>query len=235
MKLLAIDTSTTSCSVAVIEGRTPVSQLMLTKRETHSKTLLQSIDTVLDESRNSISDMEGFAVVTGPGSFTGLRIGLSTIKGLASATGAPVAGVSSLEALAYGIPQCDETICALIDARKNEVYAGFFMYNGTRLERVGEDCVVDPEALAGGLTGKTILAGTGAVTYQSVFEEIAGDRIVFLNDSYHHINAVNVGFIALAAFEQNDPENTSILLPNYIRKSDAEIDYEKKHGKATIN
>ena len=128
MKLLAIDTATDSCSVAIIEDDTLRSELTAMPGQTHSKHLMPFIASVLDAAALKLTALDGFAVSLGPGSFTGVRIGISTVKGLAFSLGKPVVGISSLAALAW---QCNESsglICPMIDARKKQVYCGRYRF-----------------------------------------------------------------------------------------------------------
>ncbi len=118
MKILALDTATKSCSVALTENGRLCAELTTLKDQTHSKHVMDLIHSVFEISGVSISDVDGFAVTIGPGSFTGLRIGISTIKGLAHAVGKPIVGISSLKALAWQCTDQNFLICPLLDARK---------------------------------------------------------------------------------------------------------------------
>ena len=122
MKILAVDTATNSCSAAIVDDGIACAELTTVNNQTHSKHLLHMIDTVCDMSGLKITDMDGFAVTIGPGSFTGLRIGISTVKGLAWPLNKPVVGISSLDALAWQCIPAAYPICTLLDARKQEVY-----------------------------------------------------------------------------------------------------------------
>lgn len=228
MKILAVDTTSYGCSVAVVEGGEILSEHHSQKRETHSKHLLRLIDDVLETAGLDIQMVDGFAVAKGPGSFTGLRIGISTLKGLAAALEKPLAGVSSLKVLAAGVPSCRERICAVIDARKNEIYASFFNYTDNSVTRLSEEFSITPEKLAGEIDRPIIFVGSGVETYKNTFKEIMGDKALFLADNYNFINAVNVGRLAATDLSENKAENLHTLLPNYIRKSDAEINLKKK-------
>lgn len=223
MKILAVDTTSHGCSVAVVENKKTLAELHLLNRETHSKHLLTAIDRVLETSGLDISQVDGFAVAKGPGSFTGLRIGISTVKGLAAATGKPVAGVSSLKALACGVPVCDEQICAMIDARKNEVYSSFFRYVDNRIIRLTKEVAVSADELAERLGETTLFVGTGVDVYKKSLIDIAGEKAVFSSGNNNFINAVNVANLGAVIFKRNDHCDMAELIPNYIRKSDAEI------------
>ena len=141
MKILAVNTATPACGVAVVNEGTVSAHAVINSRETHARQLMPMIDRVLESCDLAVADLDGFAVVRGPGSFTGLRIGISTIKGLAAASGKPLTGISSLEALAYPFTACPDPICALIDARKNEVYACWYRHHTGRLESLSDETV----------------------------------------------------------------------------------------------
>src|SRR4030066_1396429 len=127
MRVLAIDTSTLLGGVAIVDELSGVVvEVRLNVKSTHSERLMTTIDYAMKQSGYTISDMDVFAVATGPGSFTGLRIGLSTVKGLSYATGKPIVSVPTLEALARNFPFCRYPVCTMLDARKKEVYAALF-------------------------------------------------------------------------------------------------------------
>lgn len=126
MKILAVDTATKSCSVALTEDDAVLAETTTHSGQTHSRHLLNIVDAVIARAGLTLNQIDGFAVSIGPGSFTGLRIGISTVKGLAYGRGRPVVGVSSLEALSRQCPQTPQQICAMIDARKQEVYFCFY-------------------------------------------------------------------------------------------------------------
>jgi tRNA threonylcarbamoyladenosine biosynthesis protein TsaB len=127
MRVLAIDTSTMLGGVAIVDELSGVVvEVRLNVKSTHSERLMTTIDYALKQSGYTISDMDFFAVATGPGSFTGLRIGLSTVKGLSYATGKPIVSVPTLEALTRNFPFCRYPVCTMLDARKKEIYAALF-------------------------------------------------------------------------------------------------------------
>ncbi len=227
MKILAVDTTTSSCSVAIIDDNATLAELTLHDRETHSRSLLKNIDEVLKQADLDILNIDSFAVATGPGSFTGLRIGLSTVKGLSAATGAPVIGVSSLKSLALGLSVYDKQICSIIDARKNEVYAAIYRAVDNGIETIVGECVVSPAVLAEKISDETLFAGTGVSVYRGLIEAAVGNNAFFCEEQYNHINAVNVGVLARITLKQGT-FGTASIVPDYIRKSDAEIGLEKR-------
>ena len=167
MRVLAVDTSTLAGGVALVDGERLVAEYLLDVSVTHSERLLAAIDAVISDARWSPRDLQGLAVSVGPGSFTGLRVGISTVKGLALALGIPVAAVPSLDALAAAVPWASLPVCPVLRARRQEVYAAFYRWNGEGFGRLSEYLALAPEELAGRLTEPTLLVGDGAEAIQS--------------------------------------------------------------------
>src|SRR3990172_5227689 len=137
MRLLAIETSTMLGGAAIMDSESGLLvESRLNVRVAHSERLMTEIDACLKKAGLSIGDIDSFAASSVPGSFTGLRIGLSTLKGLAYATGKPVVAVPTLESMAWNIPFCPHPVCPLLDARKKEVYAGAFLWDGEGFRRL---------------------------------------------------------------------------------------------------
>ena len=130
MKVLGIDTATMMGSIGLIDDEGAIAEYSLNIRATHSERLMPAIDRLLKDSGIMPKDIDGFAVSIGPGSFTGLRIGLATVKGFAMGCNKPVAAVSTLEALAFNLAYAEYLICPILDARRNEVYAAMFKSDG---------------------------------------------------------------------------------------------------------
>lgn len=218
MNLLAIDTSTASCSVAMFKGDHLVGEDVFTEGKTHSSHLLPMVHRILLEGGSDISRMDGIAITRGPGTFTGLRIGLSTAKGLATAIQVPVVGVSSLAALAFPFRQLDRPVVAMIDARRGEIYhAGYRCGNPVAPTSVGA-----PETVAAVLPEDAILVGSGATLYRHVFESRC-PCVRFADPCQHMIRAASVGMLAMKRFNEQDMDAIEALIPDYIRKSDAQI------------
>lgn len=223
MRILALDTTGDGCSVAVTENRGLVAEINFNKKETHSRHLMGIIDDVLKMASLTVRDMDGFAVSRGPGSFTGLRIGLSTIKGLAFVTDKPLVGVSSLEALAMGVTCPDLPICALIDARKNEVYMACYRVERGRLVTEIPAVAVGADALCETIRTRTVFVGTGLGVFGETIKEKLGDLAVFMPPSFHSIRASHVAELSFERFDSATTDSTELLTPHYIRKSDAEL------------
>ncbi len=219
MNLLAIDTATTSCSVALFDGDHLLAEEIYTAGKTHSRHLMSMVHRILERCRRSPADIGGIAVTRGPGTFTGLRIGISTVKGLAAATGAPVVGVSSLAALAVPFALLDCPVVAMIDARRGEIYHSLFRGDFHGANRVS---VAAPETAADALPERAILVGSGALLYREIFSN-RRPHIRFAEPNQNVIRAASVGLLAQVRFKRQDVDPIDSLIPQYARKSDAQI------------
>ena len=225
MKILAVDTATKSCSVAIIEAGSLSAEVTTLKDQTHSKHLMELIDKGLGMSGFSAADLDGLAVTIGPGSFTGLRIGISTIKGMAHALDKPVVGISSLEVLAWQCADRSHLICPLLDARKSEVYSATYRYTNDTLTRKSPENASAPEAAVQKIKEPCVLIGSGAQLYRKRLSMVLGDLAHFAPVSQNIIRASSVAFLSIKRFKNNDTVAAADLVPHYIRKSDAELNF----------
>ncbi len=227
MKILAIDTSSGTESIALLEDGSLVGEWLSARVGLHSRYLVGNTKRFLESMRVELSEVELFAVTTGPGSFTGLRVGISTVKGLSWTLGRAVAGVSTLEALAMNVSHTETIICPLMDARQKEVYTALFRYRGRELERLTEDRTVRIEGLGEfleeGGREDVILLGDGIEPAREALKG-CGKRKLILPERFWYVRAHNVGILA---WQKGMKESPYRLVPNYIRKSHAEI---KKEG-----
>jgi tRNA threonylcarbamoyladenosine biosynthesis protein TsaB len=229
---LAIETSTLTGAVALLEAGRVVAESRVSVAVTHGERLMAAIDGVLRSARWELADVEAFAVALGPGSFTGLRIGLSTIKGLAFATGKPVAGVSTLEALAWRLPYCAYPVCPVLDARKNEVYTARYRTLEGRLEVLDAPRAMPPAALAeelrDGTTGPLVLMGDAVQPFGSIFVEILGTRAYLAPPDLRLPSAATVGELGATALARGEAPDPAGLVPLYLRPSEAELARERQ-------
>ena len=228
---LTIDTSTPCSSVAVSKGDLLEAEFILNIPRHHTETLMESVDCLLKSTSLTIKDMDFFGVVLGPGSFTGLRVGIATAKGLALATGRPVVGVSALRTLAMQLLFCRLPVCAMLDARKKEVYAGLFDCQGSLPEAMYEEVVRPPEEVLAEIESKTVFIGSGAEVYRELINETLGDRALFVPGAMHCPRSSNAAILAWHEFKHERTIPLEKLAPNYIRPSEAEIMWAKKQGK----
>ena len=222
MKLLAIDTSTMSCSVALMSDARLLAESVFTAGKTHSVSLMPMIVQLLDRCDCHALDVDAIGVTRGPGTFTGLRIGISTVKGLCLPTRASVVGVSSLAALAYPLTGSNRPVVAMIDARRQEVYWAQFQMGKNRLEMTTPVSLSAPEKVVDDLPQDALLVGSGALLYRSLFETRC-PFVAVADPSQHMIRGASVGMLALERLARHEVDSIDTLEPEYIRKSDAQI------------
>lgn len=223
MKILAVDTSASSSNVAIVEDNNLITEYTACTEKTHSEKLLPIIDMTLKSNHISLSDIDCFAITIGPGSFTGLRVGIATIKGLAWPLKKPVVGVSALKALAMNVEYTDEFICPVLDARKNQVYAGVYRRDKDALIVEKEDSSIAPLDLAKSLNKPTVFLGDGIGVYGSVFREALKDNALLAPSNLWHIKASNIAKLAMIEIKKGNVQSPESIMPHYIRKSYAEI------------
>lgn len=226
MKILAVDTSTSAGSIALLDGERVMTEWTLQSPQTHNRRLLKSIDRYLKELGWPFEQLDGFAVGIGPGSFTGLRIGVTTIKTLAWATGKPFAAISSLDALAATFGFSALPVCPLIDARKNEVYFALYQADGKgRIDLQIPYHVASPERVMEKIQGPTIFCGDGWPFCRKLFSSNLGDWAVEVPAPFQVIRASFVGELARKRFQEQQTDNPATCIPSYVRPSEAEIRY----------
>lgn len=222
--LLAIDTATTCSSIAITRGNLQqgevLASLSLNTRVTHSRRLLSSIEWLMGEIDLSWEDLGGIVVNLGPGSFTGLRIGLASAKGLAMAANLPLYGVSSLEILASRVSS-DKPICACLDARKKEVYSAFFKWQDGQLVQITENAVWPATKMVESLREPTVIVGDGTINYSEAFE---GHELARLAPAALHITSAEaLGLCGGTQKAQGNALDLAASAPIYVRASDAEL------------
>jgi tRNA threonylcarbamoyladenosine biosynthesis protein TsaB len=228
MKILAVDTATKSCSVAVTDGEVVCAELTTVNDQTHSKHLLEMVHTVTQMAGLSVTDLSGFAVTIGPGSFTGLRIGISSIKGLAVAFDKPVVGISSLEALAQQTVPGSYLVVPCLDARKGEIYFAHYRFVNGLLTKEKDEVVRPPDQVIKGILEPCIFVGSGAQVYQELIrQELSGNALI-APQNCHIIRASTVAYLGMKRLENDDVDDINALVPHYIRQSDAELNFTKR-------
>ena len=230
MKILGIDTSTSSGSIGLIDGDSVIAEYLLDIPVTHSERLFNSIEYVLKQAACPIEKLDGWAISLGPGSFTGLRIGVSMIKGLAFATQKPVAGVPTLDALADNISPTPSIICPILDARKGEVYTTFYRYDDEdNLKRISAYQAISPENLVKEIEKRTIFLGSGVKTYGDYLRNALPDLATFVHASLNLPHGSTVARLGLEGLQRNEVLDLSTFTPIYVRASEAEIKWKEKH------
>lgn len=227
MRILAVDTSSAVASCAIVDGEKLVCEEILNNGLTHSQTIMPMIESVMKRSGLEINDIDLFAAVTGPGSFTGLRIGVSAVKALAHASDKPCAAVSTLEAMAYNLPFCEKLIVPIMDARRGEVYNGIYRFNNGELNVIREDRALSIEELCEDvktLDCDAVFLGDGLPVFREKIKEMLGDKAYF---APANLNAQMAASAALIA-QKKETVNYTKLAPVYLRKSQAEREREER-------
>ena len=218
MKILAVDTSSEICSVAILEDNKVIVENSLNDGKTHSENLMTIMENTLEENKIKLSDIDLIACSVGPGSFTGIRIGVSSIKAIAEVLDVPVASVTSLETLAQNVEVKGATIVSLIDAKNDQVYAGIFDDNYNKKEEYIADSIYNViERLKE--YENIILVGNGAIKYKGLLEESV-QNISFSDSNLQ--SASNVGKIGYKKHKEKDLASADTIMPMYLRKSQAE-------------
>jgi tRNA threonylcarbamoyladenosine biosynthesis protein TsaB len=223
MLVLGIETSTRQGGAALVGEEGLVSEYTLNVEVTHSERLLPAIDRMLHDAGATLGALGGLAVSIGPGSFTGLRIGLSTAKGLAYATGLPLVGVPSLEALAWAVPAARWPVCPVLDARKQEVYAALFRHEPAGLRRIMEDRALAPEALCALIRKPTLFLGDGVAAYGALFARLLGERFLLPPPGSRGARPACVAHLGRERLLRGERDAVDALVPRYLRPSEAEL------------
>ncbi len=235
MKVLGIDTSTPCGSIGLIEGEQVLCEYSVNRKMSHSERVLKTIDRVLEDSGITIGDIEGFAISRGPGSFTGLRIGVSVVKGLALATGRRVAGVSTLDALAQNARYFPHLICPLLDARKGEVYTALYRNAEKKgLTKFAPEMAIKPRDLLGRIEGEVLFLGDGVHTYGDLIRHKLGDMAHIAPFPFNFVRGAVVAQLGRRSLEKGEYLDLEGFTPQYFRKSDAELKWKEKTANEEI-
>lgn len=225
MRILAIDTATESCAVAVVAGQDLRAEVCLAGDQTHSRHLMDLVALVVRRAGWTIGDLDGFAATCGPGSFTGLRIGLGTVKGLSLALGKPVAGVSTLDALAIPCGVSNMPVYALLDARRDEVYWARYRDIGGALQREGHEAVAPLEAVLATVTEPACFVGNAVLRRQKEIVDRLGRQARIAPLGLHTVRGYTVALLGKEQFERGRGVDSARLMPNYVRQSDAQLNF----------
>jgi tRNA threonylcarbamoyladenosine biosynthesis protein TsaB len=222
--ILAIENAGLCGSVALVSGSRCIAEQSLLSTLTHSQRLLGTVERVLEESATTWAQIDAIAVSLGPGSFTGLRIGLGTVKGFALATSLPLIGVPTLDGLAAQCAFTTMPVCPIIDARKNEVYTALYQADARGgMRRLGEYLVLPPLELARQITEPTLFCGDGISVHGDLLREKLGSLAVFAPQQLYFARAAGIGFLALDRWREREFLDPAGCVPLYVRASDAEI------------
>lgn len=226
MKILAVDSSAKACSVAILDDNRILGSYFINTALTHSQTLVPMIESLLKNTNTQLDTVDCFAVSAGPGSFTGVRIGVSAIKGIAMPLIKPCIAVSTLEAMAYNLIDIDCIVCAVMDARCNQVYNAMFRISDGIITRLCDDRALSISDLADELKGyneSIILVGDGAELCYNSFKELNQD-ISLAVEARRYQKAEGVAFASV----NKEKISAAELMPAYLRLPQAERELKKK-------
>ncbi len=222
MRILAVDTSTMTGSIALVEKSTLKGEVNIHCHLTHSKRLLPSINFLLKNLDITLDQIDALGVAVGPGSFTGLRIGISTVKGLASAQGMKICPVITLKAMSYKVRHYNKVIHPMVDAGRGEVYTGKYQVAGDTIKRLSPDLVIAPERFLAEIDSwDVVFYGDGAISYRELINKFSRGRAFIAPDNLFLAEAV--ALIAEHMLASGNTVTPGQLIPYYIRPSDAEL------------
>ena len=227
MLILALDSTALAASVALCEDERLVAEFTVNTGHTHSETLLPMVESALHIVGRGVDDVDLFACTAGPGSFTGVRIGAATVKGLAFGRGKPCIGVSTLESLARNGEMMDAILCPAMNARREQVYNALFDSNGENLYRLGEDRALAISDLLDELRRlepqrPVYLMGDGAKLVYDASDDRLGGRLCLLPERLIHQSGYNTAMVALHLYREGVRTSDAELTPVYLRPSQAE-------------
>lgn len=230
MKILAMDTSSFPASVAVAEDGIILGERVIRNQRKHSQNIMAMVDGLFDDLGMDISEIDVFAVTVGPGSFTGLRIGISTARAFAQAMKKQVAEVNTLEALAYNIAGFDGVVVPMLDARRDEVFTAGYKFTDGVAEEVTAPCVMTiDEIIERYGEDKTVFVGDGVLIHRNELE--VRDNFAFAPMNLCETRASALAVVAVQMAENNKLADYNAVQPVYLRKSQAEREYERKNIK----
>lgn len=229
MKILALDSSGLVASVAVLDGDTIQSEYTMNYKKTHSQTLLPMLEAIKNLTELDMSTIDAIAVAAGPGSFTGLRIGSATAKGLGLALNTPIISVPTLEGLAYIFYGSDKVICPIMDARRNQVYTGLFSFEKEdtiyKMKTIKGQTACDIEELINEINKlgrEVIFLGDGVPVYGEVIKDKCNAEYSFAPAHMNRQRAAAVAALGKVLYEQGKYESAAAHQPEYLRLSQAE-------------
>lgn len=236
MKILAIETATAWQSVAIVEDDRVLATREQEAGGAHGTLLLPAIDLLLAQSGLKLQDLNGIACSIGPGSFTGLRVGLSTCLGLRAATGLPLVLVPTLEAMARNVGRTSLAICPVLPSRRGEVYWAIFrgMPDG-RLNRVLGEQVGTPERLASSLSEETIIFGEGWASLERDIRAALPTAVSLSHAPERAVvpSAIQIAHLGLIRFQQSEIAG-DVITPLYVQRAEAEVQYEQSGGLSPV-
>ena len=239
MRILALDSSGLVASVAIVEAgpveQETIAEYTVNYKKTHSQTLLPMLDEVAKMIELDMESIDAIAVAAGPGSFTGLRIGSATAKGLGLALKKPLIHIPTLEGLAYNLCGTDKIVCPIMDARRGQVYTGIYEFDGDELVILEDQMAISVEELGEKLQNvekEIIFLGDGVPVFRDVLENriMSGKKVSFAPANMNRQRAASVGALAVAYYRAGKIETAAEHKPDYLRVSQAERERKERLG-----
>lgn len=231
MKIITIDASGVAGSVAYVENHQLVGEYFVCHKLTHSQTIMPMLEHMKQLIGINLEEVDAVAVTSGPGSFTGLRIGVATAKAMAMALNKPLIGIPTLDVMANNITFTDAIICPIMDARRNQVYTAYYEWQEGGLVRLSDYLGISIDELLETLKTypkKVIFLGDGVQVFKEKIEEILGQQAQFAPSFLMMQRAATLGHLACIAFEKGEVEDPDYFVPLYLRKSQAEREREAR-------
>ncbi|APC38811.1 tRNA (adenosine(37)-N6)-threonylcarbamoyltransferase complex dimerization subunit type 1 TsaB [Clostridium estertheticum] len=230
MKILSLDSATQSATCAILDDNKVLGEITFNYKKQHSQILMPIIDELFKNTQMSIDDIDAFVASKGPGSFTGLRIGMATIKGLSQGTNKPFVTVSTLDSLAYNLAYTDGIICPILDALRDNVYTALYTFEDKKLNRISDYINISIDELITMLKDKdcTIsFVGDGTLKFK---EKLITNlpNVSFAPDHLNLAKATSLGELGLKLLSNGTFDDIYASVPIYLRKPQAEREYEEK-------
>ena len=229
MKILALDSSSLTASVAVVEDDITIAEYTVNYKKTHSQTMLPMLDEIIKMTEQDLGEMDAIAIAAGPGSFTGLRIGSATVKGLAQALEKPFVSVPTVDGLAGNLYGTDKVVCPLMDARRNQTYTGLYEFvkkeDTYEIHCIRIQCAVDLSEIINAvneLGREVVFLGDGVPVFKDTIKEMVTVPYSFAPNTCNRQRAAVVGWLGMQMFKLGIFENAFSHAPEYLRLSQAE-------------
>lgn len=232
MRILAIDSSSMVATVAVVTDGVLTAEYTINHKKTHSQTLLPMIDEIKKTIELDMSTVDAIAISGGPGSYTGLRIGSATAKGMGLALNIPIINVPTMDALAYNLFSTSFIVCPIMDARREQVYTGIYRFDGTKMEIIKPQCIMMIRELVEELDKiekEVMFLGDGVDAYKNIIEEQMKNKHYYAPAMASRAKASSLASLAQIYYEEGKVESAAEHTPEYLRLSQAERELKEKN------
>lgn len=224
MNILSLNTSTKQYSLALLQNETVLGEYLLSSGSSHFRDLMPCIDDLLKKTSLTPEQLEGVTVAIGPGSFTGIRVGLAVAKGLSQGLGIPLIGVPTLAGLASQIPYAREDICPVVTSKKGEVFAALFRRDpDNQLTRIEEDASLEVADLPILIKRKTIIIGNDFTAQSHIIQQYVGKKALLAPQILWNLRASSIGALGLQRLLEGSSDSVSELVPIYLRSADIRV------------